>query len=71
MSIGGSRVDGGISVQLYETVFNLINLFIYLISETVAEHHFCNCAATDVDKVCTIVRFVPIIIMNNVCLMQQ
>lgn len=69
MSIGGSRVDGGISVQLYETVFNLINL----LSETVAEHHFCNCAATDVDKVCTIIRFGPIIIMNNVCLklMQQ
>lgn len=67
MSIGGSRVDGGISVQLYVTVFNLINL----LSETVAEHHLCNCEATDVDKVCTIVRFGLIITMNHLCLMQE
>lgn len=58
MSMGGSPVDGGISVQLYETVLMLISYhMLNLLSETVAGRHLCNCTATDVDNVCTIVRF--------------
>lgn len=54
MSMGGSPVDGGISVQLYGTVLMMISYhMLNLLSETVV---FAT-VATDVDNVCTIARF--------------
>lgn len=63
MSIGGSPVDGGISVQLYEVVFVLIGYhMINYPKHFIKDHHLCNSTATDVCKVCLIIRFGPLLV---------
>lgn len=67
MSIGGSPVDEGISAQLYEVVFMLISCWTVMIN-CPADHHLCNGTATDVCKVCLVIRFGPsdwFIFMNH------